>query len=87
MLLGEGVQLRTFEIEDADAAILDQHRDDQLRARILHEIDVARVLGHVRDEHRLLVERGPADEALAELHVFRLGTLAVAHRQLHLELA
>ena len=86
VLLGERIQLGALQIEHADAAILDEHRDHELGPRVGNEVDVARILRDVGDEHRLLVQRRPADQPLAELHVLRLGPLAVAHRQLHLEL-
>ena len=64
--LGERVELRALEIEDADAAILEQHRDRQLGPHVVDHLDVARILRDVRHEHRLAMERRVADQALAE---------------------
>ena len=63
-----------------------QHRNNELGSDVLDEVYITGIFRHVGDEDRLLVERGPSDETLAELHVLRLGALAVADRQLHLEL-
>ena len=60
--LAERVELRALEIEDADAAILHHQRNHQLRPRVVDDLDVARVGGHVGHEHRLLVQRGVADQ-------------------------
>ena len=86
MLLGERAELRTLEVEHADAAILDQHRDDKLGPGIGHQAEVARVLRHVRHEDGLLVLRRPPHEPLSELDVFRRDVLAVPSGKLHVQL-
>jgi hypothetical protein len=85
VLLGERVELGALQIEHTEAAILDEHRDHELGSRVVNEIDVARILGHVGDEHGLLVQGRPSDEALTESHVLGFGALAVAHGELHFE--
>ena len=56
VILGERVELRAFQIEDTDTALLDQHRNHELGANVLDQVDVARILRDVGDEHRLLVQ-------------------------------
>ena len=85
--LAEGVELGTLEIDDADAAVLDEHRDRELRAHVGDDLDIARILRHIGDEHRLAMERGVADEALAELDARQIAPLAELERELDLELA
>ena len=65
VLLREGVELGALEVEHADAAILDQHRNDQFGSGVRDEVEVAGILRHVGDEHRLLVQRRPSDETFA----------------------
>ena len=84
--LVEGVELGAFEIEHADAAILQQQRNHQLRPRVVDDLDVARILRHVRHQHRLLVQRGVADQARSELDPCGRRLIAVADGDLHLEL-
>ena len=67
--LAERVELRTLEIDHADAAVLQQQRDGELGPHVRHELDVARILRDVRHEHRLAVQRRVADEPFAEPHV------------------
>ena len=50
-------------------------------------LDVARILRHVGDEHRLAMQRGVTDDALAEPDARHVALLAVLHRDLDLELA
>ena len=71
--LRERVELRALEVEHADAAVLQQQRDDQLRPHVVHDLDVARVGVDVRHEHRFLVQRRVADQALPDLDVRRAG--------------
>ena len=85
--LAERVELRALEIEDADASILEQHRDDELRADVGDERNVARILRDVGHEQRLLVQRRVPDKAFAEVYARHLHLLAVLHGVLHLELA
>ncbi len=84
--LAEGVELRALEIDDADAAVLEQERNRQLRSHIGHQVDVPGILRHVGREHDFLVQRGIADQALAERHARHFDLLAVLDRQLHLQL-
>ena len=51
--LRERVELGALDIEHADAAILDEHRHDQLRPDVLDHLDVAWVLRDIGREHRL----------------------------------
>ena len=84
--LRERRHLGALEVEHADAAILQQQRNHQLGPDVLDGVDVARILRHVVHQHRLLVERGVADEPLAELHrLERARVVAVLDRQLHLQ--
>jgi hypothetical protein len=85
VLLGERVELGALQIEHTEAAILDEHRDHELGSRVVNEIDVARILGDVGDEHGLLVQGRPSDQALTESHVLGFGALAVTHSELHFE--
>ena len=85
--LAERVELRALEIDDADAAILDEHRDRELGAHVGHDLDVARILRDVRHEHRLAMERRVADDALAEPDARHVALLAEVQRDLDLELA
>ena len=64
--LGERIELRALEIDDADAAILDEHRDRKLRAHVGDNADVPRILRDIRHEHRFAMERSVSDNALAE---------------------
>ena len=64
-----------------------QHRDRQLGAHVGHELDVARILRDVGDEHRLAMQRGVADEPFAEPDARHVALLAELHGQLDLELA
>ncbi len=87
MPLGEGVELRALQIEHADAAILQEQRNHQLRSRIVHDLDVARIGRDVGDVDRLLVQRRVADETDAELDARQRHFVAVADGDFHLELA
>ncbi len=84
--LREAVELRTLEVEHADAAILQQHRNRQLRPHVVDDLDVARILRHVRHEHGLAMERGVPDQALAERDLRQRDLFAVLHGDFHLEL-
>ena len=66
-LVENAFELRAFEIEDADAPILEEQRDHELGADIADGIDVARILRHIGNEHRLFVERRVAHQPLAQL--------------------
>ena len=66
VLLGEAVERRRLEVEDADDPVLVHERDDELGARLRHEAEVARVLLHVAHEHRLTRADGRAAQALAD---------------------
>ena len=63
-----------------------KQRNHQLGTRVVDELDVARILGHVWDEHGLLVKRGVPDEARAQLHPRDGHLVAVADGDFHLEL-
>ncbi len=83
--LVERVEFRAREVEDADAAILVEERDHQLRAHVFDHLDVARILAHVRHVDRHLVQRRVAGEAFAELQPRLLHGLAVVHGDLEFE--
>jgi hypothetical protein len=83
--LRERVQLGAFEVECADAAVLDQQRHNQLRPGIGNGIDVARVLRYVGRQHHFLVLHGVAEQPLAHLHGAGVRALAVADRHLELD--
>ena len=85
--LAERIELRTLEIDDPDAAVLEEHRDGQLGPDVRHQFDVARILGYVGHQHRFLVQCGVADQSLAEPHPGHGDLLAVLHGELHLQLA
>src|SRR5262249_10854525 len=85
--LRERVELWALQIEDADAPIFEQQRDDQLRAGVVHELDVARIGRDVGHEHGFFVQRGVAGETGPELHARYGDLVAVANRHLHLQLA
>ena len=84
--LRERVELGALQIDDADAAVLDQEGNRQLGAHVGNQLDVARVLRHVGDEHRLAMERRVADQPFAQTHARDRHLLAVLHGKLHLEL-
>ena len=84
--LAERIELRALQIDDADAAILEQERNRELGLHVRHQLDVARVARHVGDEYRFLVERGVADEPFAEAHAWDLDFLTVLDGEAHLEL-
>ena len=87
VLFREGVELGAFQVEDADAAILQQHGDGELRPAVLHHRDVAWFDGNVGHQHRFLVQRRISDNAGAKLHRRQRQLIAVADRELHLQLA
>ena len=87
MIFRERVELGALEVEHADAAILQEQRDDQLRLRVVDDFYVARIGRDVLHQHRLLVQRRVADEADAKLHARHQHLVAVPHRDLHLQLA
>ena len=66
VLLVEAVELGRLQVEHADHAVLGDQRDHELGARLRDELEIARVLPHVRHQDGLLGERGGAAEALAE---------------------
>ena len=86
MGFGERIELWALEIENADAAVLQQQRNHELRPRIVHHLDVARVDGHVGDVDRLLVQRRVADQTGSDLHARHAHFVAVPDRDLHFEL-
>src|SRR6185312_12962449 len=85
VFLVEGIELRTLEIEDTNAAILQEQRDRQLRTAVFDHLDVARIDRDVRHEHRLLVQRRVPDDALPQLHAWQIHLVAVPHRAFDLE--
>ena len=85
MLAVERLELRARQVEDADAAVLQHQRNHELGSHVGHAGHVARILRHVADEHRFLVERGIADEPLAEVERRLLAALAELHRHLQFE--
>ena len=75
-----------LEVEDTDAAVLEHQRHDQFRPHAGHHANVARILLDVWHQHYFLVQRGVADQALAELHrVHGLWIVAVLDGDLHLQ--
>ena len=86
MTRGEGAELRALEIEDADAAVLDEQRDHQLRPHVVDHGDVTRVGRDVVDEHDFLVQRRVADQPAADVDRQHVRLLAVLQRHFRLQL-
>ncbi len=80
------VRISALEVEHADAAILEQQRNHQLRPRIVHDFDISIVAGDVRYQHRLLVQRRVADQAVTDLDARDHDLVAVPNGDLHLQL-
>ena len=66
MLLGEAVEHRRLEVEDADHAVLVHERHHELGAGLRHQADVARVLPHVAHQDRLAAAHRRAAQALRD---------------------
>jgi hypothetical protein len=68
VLVGEGVHLGAFQIEDADETILQEERDDQFGAHVVavRELDVTLVLADVGDTDRAAVTCAETGDALVE---------------------
>ncbi len=66
VLLGETVERRRLEVEDADHPVLVHERHHELGSGLRHEAHVARVLPHVADEDGLPRPHGGAAEALGD---------------------
>ena len=79
VLLGEAVERRRLEVEDADDAVLVHERHHELGARLRHEAHVARVLLHVAHEHGLAAADGRAAQALADRQPALLAPGAEVH--------
>ena len=86
-MLVERVDLGTLQVEDADATVLHEQRDHQLRSHVVHDLDVARVLRDVRHQHRFLVSGRVPDQPSSQPHLRERGPFAVPHGELHLEIA
>ena len=84
----ERTQLWTLQIEHAEAAIPQEDRDDQLRAHVGEVAQIPTIDRRVGYQYRLLVQRGIAHQAFAELEARdRVGRAVVLDGHLHLELA
>ena len=86
-LLLNASSVGALEVEHADASILQQQRDHQLRFGVVHHFDVARIDVHVGDQHGLAVQRGVADQSIPQLDARHRHLVAVTHGHFHLQLA
>ena len=64
----------------------EKERNGQFGTHVRNEFDVARILRHVRDEHRFAMQRGVADQPLAESDPRDVDFLAKLDRHFDLEL-
>src|SRR2546427_2284882 len=64
VLLGEVVELRALQVQDADDAALVHHGNGELGTRLGVDLDVARVCGHIGHQHGLAQGGRCADDAL-----------------------
>ena len=78
VLVGEVIELRTFEIENADDAVLVHHRDGELGAGFGIHHEIAGIGGDIGNDDRFTKSGGGADDAFAGSDAkFALDALAV----------
>ena len=65
VLVGEVIELRTLEVENADDAVLVHHRNGEFGARFGIHQEIAGIGGDIGNEHRFTKSGGGADDAFA----------------------
>ena len=82
VIFGEISAARMLQIEHADHFFLVDQRHRQFRARLRIQQDVARILAHIRNQHRFLALRGISHQSASKRDVvLQVQTLLEAQRE------